>query len=230
MLTNPGMSTTPSERNDAVASDARRDDAHAAIGVVGLHGDLVEEVEPADLHRLDLAQTEVEEDRLLHPLVDHPAACCPRRQRVRHLGRARRSPPRSTGGSISSASQSSSMRRARSITRASSPIGLVRKRSSTSYAVTSASIGDALVRMVCQRRVTGAEVDGVEPARREVGDVRPRLLRADLEVARALERANGGGVDDARRRRVAHDLERRVVGDEAGEERLCVRPARDRAG
>ena len=57
----------------AVAGHAGRDDAHAAICVVGLHRDLVEELQPADVHRLDLAHPEVEEDRLLQPLVDHPA-------------------------------------------------------------------------------------------------------------------------------------------------------------
>ena len=49
----------------------------------------------------------------------------------------------------------------------------------------------ALVRMVRERRVPWAEVDGVEAAAGEVRDVRPRLLRADLEPAGALERTNG---------------------------------------
>ena len=57
-----------------VARDPRRDDANAPSRVVALHGDLVEEGEPADLHRLDLAQPEVEKDRLLRPLVDGPFA------------------------------------------------------------------------------------------------------------------------------------------------------------
>ena len=58
----------------SVSGDAGRDDAHPPLGVVVLHRDLVQEVEAADLHRLDLAQPEVEEDRLLRPVVDDPLA------------------------------------------------------------------------------------------------------------------------------------------------------------
>ncbi len=58
----------------AVACDSRWDDPHSALGVVRLHRDLVQEVEASDLHRLDLAQAEVEENRLLRPLVDEPLA------------------------------------------------------------------------------------------------------------------------------------------------------------
>ena len=57
----------------AVARHARRDDADAAVGIVRLDGDLVEELEAADVHRLDLANAEVEQDRLLDPLVHLPA-------------------------------------------------------------------------------------------------------------------------------------------------------------
>ena len=81
----------------------------------------------------------------------------------------------------------------------------------------------ALLWVMRERSVARAEVDRVEPSGREVGDVRPRLLRPDLEVAGPLERANGGRVDDTGRGRAAHDLERRAVGDEAREERLGVR-------
>ena len=58
----------------AVARDPGRHDPDAERRVDALDRDLVEEPEPADLHRLDLPQPEVEEDRLLHPLVDDPAA------------------------------------------------------------------------------------------------------------------------------------------------------------
>jgi GTPase len=74
--------------------------------------------------------------------------------------------------------------------------------------------------MVREGRVAGAEVHGVETTRREVGDVRPRLLRADCEVAGSLECPHRRRVDDARRPRVAQDLERRIRGNEAREERL----------
>ncbi len=76
--------------------------------------------------------------------------------------------------------------------------------------------------MVCERSAPGAEVDGVDPAGREVGDVRPCLLRTDLQVTRPLQRANGRRVHHSRRRRVAQDLERRLGGNEAGEEHLGV--------
>ena len=55
-----------------VPRDARRNDADPTLGIVGLDGDLVEEVQAPNFHRLDLAQAEVEEDRLLDPLVDDP--------------------------------------------------------------------------------------------------------------------------------------------------------------
>ena len=56
-----------------VARHARRYDAYPAVGVVGLDGDLVEEVQSSNVHRLDLADAEVEKDRLLDPLVHLPA-------------------------------------------------------------------------------------------------------------------------------------------------------------
>src|SRR5207247_4946728 len=64
----------------AVAGDPRRHDANATFCVVALDRDLVEELEPADLDRLDLAQAEVEQDRLLHPFVDLPPVAV----RLRH--------------------------------------------------------------------------------------------------------------------------------------------------
>ena len=57
--------------------------------------------------------------------------------------------------------------------------------------------GHPLGGMVRERGVAGTEVDRVEATGREVGDVRPRLLRSDHEVAR---RAQG-----AHERRVEHD-------------------------
>ena len=57
----------------AVTRDARRHDADAEGRVDALERDLVEEAEAADLHRLDLPEAEVEEDRLLRPLVHDPA-------------------------------------------------------------------------------------------------------------------------------------------------------------
>ena len=66
----------------AVAGDTRGHDPDPVLGVVGLHGDLVEEVKPADLHRLDLAEPEVEENRLLRPFVHDPLS-------VARLGYAR---------------------------------------------------------------------------------------------------------------------------------------------
>ena len=62
-------------------------------------------------------------------------------------------------------------------------------------------------------RGPGAEVDGVDPARGEVGDVRPGLLRLDCEPAGGAERVDERRVhDDVGGRRVADDLERRVRG------------------
>ncbi len=57
----------------AAARDARRHHAHPGRRVDVLDGDLVEVAEASDLHRLDLAEPEVEEDRLLRPLVHDPA-------------------------------------------------------------------------------------------------------------------------------------------------------------
>jgi hypothetical protein len=56
----------------AVAGDPRRHDPDAALRIVRLHGDLVEEAEAADLHRLDLAELEVLEDGRLRLDVDDP--------------------------------------------------------------------------------------------------------------------------------------------------------------
>ena len=57
----------------AVPRDPAGNDAHAAFRVVVLERDLVEVVDRAGVHGLDLAEVEVEKDRLLRPLVDDPA-------------------------------------------------------------------------------------------------------------------------------------------------------------
>ena len=49
---------------------------------------------------------------------------------------------------------------------------------------------DALVPPVRVARGPGAEVDRVDPTRREVGDVRPRLLRLERQVAGVAQRAH----------------------------------------
>jgi GTP-binding protein HflX len=76
---------------------------------------------------------------------------------------------------------------------------------------------DVLTRVVRQGRVSRPEVHGVEPTRREVGHVRPGLLRTDLEITRGSQRADGRRVHNARGRRVADNRERRAVGNEPGE-------------
>jgi hypothetical protein len=76
---------------------------------------------------------------------------------------------------------------------------------------------------VRERRVPRAEVDGIEAARREVRDVRPRLLRADLEPAGVLEGSHCRRVDDARRRRVAAHRHGGARRRELREERLGLR-------
>ncbi len=64
----------------ALARDRRRHHAEAAFAellgrvVAELGRDLVEEVEPAGLHHLVVAQAEGDQHRLLDPLVDHPLA------------------------------------------------------------------------------------------------------------------------------------------------------------
>jgi hypothetical protein len=81
--------------------------------------------------------------------------------------------------------------------------------------------------VVSQRGVAGAEVDRVQTARREVGDVRPCLLRADDKIAGALQRAHRRRVHhDRGRLGVADDVELRPGGDETREVRLrlCRRP------
>src|SRR5262249_52654986 len=67
----------------AVAPDAGRDDAHAGGGEALLERDLVVELERPERRRLGAAQPEVEQDRLLQPLVHAPRA-------VLLLGDARR--------------------------------------------------------------------------------------------------------------------------------------------
>ena len=57
----------------AVSGHTRRHDPNAERRVDALDRDLVEEAKATDLDRLDLPQAEVEEDRLLRPLVDDPA-------------------------------------------------------------------------------------------------------------------------------------------------------------
>ena len=79
---------------------------------------------------------------------------------------------------------------------------------------------DVLVAMVRHRRVPGPEVDGVDPTRGEVRDVRPCLLGLEREGPGAPEGAYRGRVDDARRRRVAQDLERRAGRSELAKVRL----------
>ncbi len=74
MFTKPGHEHDAFGEEGAVARDSGRHDSDTVLGVVVLHRNLVEEVQAADVHRLDLAQAEVEEDRLLRPLVDHPLA------------------------------------------------------------------------------------------------------------------------------------------------------------
>src|SRR5262249_6831380 len=63
----------PLGQKGPVAGDPGRHDPHSTVRVVGLDGDLVEEMQPADFDRLHLPQAEVHEDRLLHPLVHTPA-------------------------------------------------------------------------------------------------------------------------------------------------------------
>ncbi len=71
--------------------------------------------------------------------------------------------------------------------------------------------------------MTGAEVHRIEAARREVRDVRPRLLRPDGQISSRLQGAHRGRVGDhTRRGAVADDLERCAVRDEAGEIRLRI--------
>jgi GTP-binding protein HflX len=77
--------------------------------------------------------------------------------------------------------------------------------------------------MVSQRRVAGSEVDRVETPRREVGDVRPRLFRANHEVARSLQGTHRRRVHyDGSRLGVTDNVERRAVGYETHEIRLCL--------
>ena len=72
--------------------------------------------------------------------------------------------------------------------------------------------------MVCEGRLAGAEVDRVEPARREVRDIRPCLLRPDEEASRGLEGAGRRRIHDHTRGcSVAHDLEARTVGNQLRE-------------
>ena len=67
---------------------------------------------------------------------------------------------------------------------------------------------DELVAGVRVARVAGAEVDGVDAVPREVGDVRPRLLRLDLEIARRPELLDEGRLRrHASGRRVPDHLE-----------------------
>ena len=94
----------------------------------------------------------------------------------------------------------------------------MRKRSQDVVCANERLDGDPLVRMVGESGVPGAEVHGVETARREVRDVRPCLLRATTRSPAAWSARTDGRVgDDARRRRIADDLEGRAVRDEARE-------------
>ena len=83
---------------------------------------------------------------------------------------------------------------------------------------------DALVLRVRVARRARAEVHGVEPLRRELGDRRPRLLRLEREAAglaqRLHERRPGG---DARGRRVAEQLQLAAAVHELAEARLGLR-------
>ena len=85
---------------------------------------------------------------------------------------------------------------------------------------------DELVAAVRVAGRTRAEVDRVDAARREVGDVRPRLLRLEREVAGVAQRADERRVgDDRGRRRVAGERDRGAVRDE----RARGTPRRSRA-
>ncbi len=67
---------------------------------------------------------------------------------------------------------------------------------------------DLLVRSVGEAGRTGTEVHGIEPTCREVGDVRPRLLRLDVERAGAAEPFDERRVEsDWCSRRVLEDLD-----------------------
>ena len=80
-------------------------------------------------------------------------------------------------------------------------------------------------------RRSRAEVDGGDAARREVRDVRPRLLRLDRESppTSRSRRTSGASTTTSRRRRVADDLDGRIAGHERADERLGRRPACGRA-
>ncbi len=65
---------------------------------------------------------------------------------------------------------------------------------------------DLLVAPVREAGRAGAEIDRVDPAAREVGDVRPRLLRLDRERPGAAKLLDERGGDDPPRRRVGEDL------------------------
>src|SRR5207302_5961347 len=58
----------------AVARHRRRHHSYTQAGVVALERDLVVVLELANLPCVELAQTEVQQDRLLHPGVDDPLA------------------------------------------------------------------------------------------------------------------------------------------------------------
>ena len=74
--------------------------------------------------------------------------------------------------------------------------------------------------MVSEGRVPWSEVHGVEAAAGEVRDVRPRLLRTDVEIPGSLQRTNGRRVHHTRWLCIADDLERRAVGNEPRE--ICL--------
>ena len=74
----------------AVADDGAGDDAHATLSVPVLQGDLVRVLERPELLRLDVAEAEVVEDRLLCLLVHDPLVADAARRRGSRRGRARR--------------------------------------------------------------------------------------------------------------------------------------------
>ena len=76
---------------------------------------------------------------------------------------------------------------------------------------------DELVAPVRVPGVPGTEVDSVDPVRREVGDVRPGLLRLDRARAGRDERVDERALHDTAGRRMARDLERRGVRDQPEE-------------
>ena len=95
------------------------------------------------------------------------------------------------------------------------------KRLSASYVRRERRDLDALVLRVRVARRAGAEVHGVEPLRRELGDRSPRLLRLEREAAGFAQRLHERrACGDARRRRVAEQLQLACAVHELAQARL----------